>query len=147
MGSFLYNCRMPKNKPKVYIGCALTLAPNDFVKDIEKFKKKLRPYAEIFDFLGLQPPDAGQVFQHDTNCVRRCDLMIANVTYPSIGLGLELGVAVENRKPLITLAQKNIKVSRLIFGYADPYHYSFKYKNMNEATRFVIKKIKELFPS
>lgn len=138
--------RKIKKKPTVYVACALTLAPKSFVKDIEKLKKRLKPYAEVFDFLGLGHPDVGQVFQHDLNCVRRCDLVIANITYPSLGMGVEFGVAVENRKPIITLVEENAKVSRFVFGYADPYHYQLKYKNMNQASRFVIKTIKELFP-
>lgn len=134
-----------KRKPTVYLGCALTHAPKLFLKDIEYLRREISPYVTVLDFLGLHHPSAGEVFQYDTNCVRRCDLFIANVTYPSLGLGVEFGVAVEHRKPIITIAEEKAIVSRFVFGYNDPYHYSLRYKDIKQASRFVIKKIKELF--
>ncbi len=135
-----------KKKPTIYLGCALTLAPKSFLKDIEYLREEIGKHAIVLDFLGLHHPSAGEVFQYDTNCVRRCDLFVANVTHPSLGLGVEFGVAVEQRKPIITVAEEGATVSRFVFGYGDPYHYSLRYKNIKQAARFITKKIKELFP-
>lgn len=135
-----------KKKIRIYFGCALTNAPKEFTQDIEKLKKLLKKKVEIFDFAGLTPP-IGEVYQHDTNMVRRCDVMVANITYPSLGLGMEMGIAIENKKPLITLVDDKSKTTRfLISGYVDPYHFSLRYKNISQAAIFALKKLKYLFP-
>lgn len=134
-------------KPLVYLACALSHAPKEFLTDIEFLRSQLLPHAEVLDFLGLHHPSIGDAFQYDLNCVRRCDLFIANITHPSLGVGLEFGVAVENRKPIITLADDNIALDRLLmFGYWDPLHFKLRYKSIDEAARFVNARLAELFP-
>lgn len=138
---------MKKRKIRVYFGCSLTHAPKEFIQDIEKIKKKLRQKVEIFDFAGLSHPSIADVYQHDTNMVRRCDVMVANISLPSLGLGMEMGVAIENRKPLITLVDDSCKTTRfLISGYVDPFHFSLRYKNISQAARFIFEKLQYLFP-
>lgn len=133
-------------KPVIYVGCALTHAPEAFKQDIEKFKDSLRPYAKVLDFLGQQHPNVEEVFETDIGYVRQCDLLIANITHPSIGLGVEFGVAVEKRKPIITLAQKDAFVSRFVYGYSYPLHFSYRYNYFEDAAEFVLKKLQGLFP-
>lgn len=135
-----------KDKPVIYVGCALTHAPQAFKADIDLFKDKLRPYAKVLDFLGQAHPNVEEVFETDISYVRKCDLMIANVTHPSIGLGVEFGVAVENKKPIITLAYKDAQVSRFVYGYNYPLHFSYRYSTFEDAAEYVLKKLSELFP-
>lgn len=135
-------------KPLVYLGCALTHAPETFLNDITYIRQQLDPYADVLDFLGLHHPNIGDAFQYDINCVRRADLLVANMTYPSLGLGMEFGVAVETRKPIVTLADDKIAPERLLaWGYWDPLHFKLRYKTPDEAAQFVIAKIQELFPN
>lgn len=133
------------NKPLVYLGCALSNSPQSFKDQIEYVRMCIEDYATVLKFLGLKP-NISEAFQWDMNCVRRCDLMVADLTYPSIGLGAEFGVALEHRKPIITLADDAVALERqLAYGYWDPLHFSLRYKTKEEAAEFVIAKIQELF--
>ena len=134
--------------PLIYLGCALTHAPHEFVETIEYLRAAITPHGNVLRFLGLHHPSVGDAFQYDLNSVRRCDLMIANVTYPSLGLGMELGTAIENRKPIISLADDKLAPERLLmWGYWDPLHFRLRYKTKEEAALFLVEKINELFPA
>ena len=133
-------------KPMVYLGCALSNSPQSFKDQIEYLRGRIEACATVLKFLGLQP-HISEAFQWDMNCVRRCDLLVADVTYPSMGLGAEFGVALEHRKPIITLANDALALERqLAYGYLDPLHFTLRYKTKEEAAEFVIAIIKELFP-
>ena len=81
---------------KLYVGCSLTLAPESFRQSVEELKNKLRADYEVFDFLGLVKGTAKDVYEWDIHhCVAKCDLFLAVCDYPSLGLGYEMGVAVE----------------------------------------------------
>jgi hypothetical protein len=134
-------------RPLVYLSCALTHAPTDFLDDINYLRTRIEQYATVLEFLGLNHPSVDEAFQWDTNCARRCDVVVANVTYPSIGLGLEFGVALENKKPFITIADDQKAVERILpWGYWDPLHFKLRYKTREEAADFVIDKLHQLFP-
>lgn len=138
---------MKRRKIRAYFGCALSHAPKEFIRDVEKLKKLLQEKVEIFEFAGLEHPSIADVYQHDTNRVRRCDVLIANISYPSLGLGMELGIAIENKKPIITIVDDKCKTTRfLISGYVDPYHFSIRYKSISQVARFIVKKLQYLFP-
>ena len=137
----------PGTKPLVYLGCALSNSPQDFKDQVEHLRGEIEPYATVLKFLGLKHPSLSDAFLWDLNCVRRCDLMVADMTYPSIGLGLEFGVALENRKPIIAIADDKLAPERILpFGYWDPLFFKFRYRSTEDAVQFVIAKIKQLFP-
>ena len=136
-----------KEKIKVYVGCSLTHSSEEFKQSIADFKDQLRPHVEILDFLGLGAPSAKEAFEWDIACVKRCDLLITNITYPSIGSGVEWGVAYSLKKPIITIAQKDIKVSRFVFGYEDATHFTLRYNTNEDAIPFILEKMEYLFPS
>ncbi|MEI6022388.1 MAG: hypothetical protein WCQ32_00915 [bacterium] len=125
-------------KVKIYVGCALTHAPNSFKQVIEELKTVLRKHedVELLDFIdGSVEPKNGlsiesQIYFHDIhNCVERADLLITDVTYPSIGLGWELGAAVERcGTPTIMCVQGNTLLSRLPRGAAQLRDYVTLYK-------------------
>jgi len=112
---------------KIYIGCSLTQAPEDFKESVEKVKADLRKDHEVLDFLGTVAGTAHDVYRRDIHeCLANCDAFIAICDLPAIGLGYELGVAVEKlNKPTLALAHKDAKVSRLTLGIEQP-HYTFK---------------------
>ena len=104
---------------KVYVGCALTGAPKEFVDAVEIFKCRLREAGhEVADFVGVVNGTAFDVYETDIHkCVAECEFMIAICDLPSIGLGWELAVAVEKlRKPTLALAHQDTAVSRLPIG-------------------------------
>lgn len=133
-------------RPTVYVGAALTLAPESFKDSVDSFKNRLRPHIEVLDFLSLDAPSAQAAFDWDLECVKKCDVFVADFSYPSTGLGVEFGIAYSLHKPIISLAAKDASVSRFIFGYVNPYHFVFRYGDTDEAVEFVLKSLSTLFP-
>ena len=73
-------------------------------------------------------------------------MLVADVTYPSIGVGVEFGVAFSLGKPIITLAAAEATPSRFVFGYESPSHFSLRYHTSDEATDFVVGILRRLYP-
>lgn len=119
---------------KLYIGCSLTHAPEDFKKEIDKLKDSLRLDYEILDFLGLVSGTSEDVYMWDIHeCVNKSDVFIAIVDYPAIGLGYELGTAIEKlSKPTLALAHKDAHVSRLVLGINHPNYKLARYTSITE---------------
>ena len=131
-------------KIKIYVGCSLTHAPQEYKDGIEELKVELRKKYEILEFIGLIKGTPVEVFEHDTNCVRQCDLFLADVSHPAIGVGYELGTALALNKPVLAVAQQDAKVGRLVLGVTHP-KFSFKrYDKLEEVVDLVEEKLKEL---
>lgn len=58
------------------------------------------------------------IFHNDILHVENSKLVIAEVSNPSLGSGIELGVALKIGKPIICLARKNAVVTSLVRGAA-----------------------------
>jgi hypothetical protein len=108
-------------QPKVYVGCSLTQAPEEFKSSVEGFKDKLRTMDyDIFDFVGLVDGTARDVYEWDIKrCVGTCDIFVGICDYPSIGLGWELGEAVRLGKFAMAVAHADASVTRLVLGAAE----------------------------
>jgi nucleoside 2-deoxyribosyltransferase len=57
-----------------------------------------------------------EVYARDTEWIRGCDVLIAEVSVPSHGVGYEIGLALGNEKPILCLYQEGRKVSKMITG-------------------------------
>jgi hypothetical protein len=128
---------------KIYIGCALTQAPAEFTKRVEALKDQLRAEFYIFDFVGLIDGTPAEVYQSDIQtCIAQCDLFVAICDYPAIGLGYELGTAIEKwGKPVLAVAHHNAHVTRLILG-VDAANYSFeRYGTLEEVPDLIRAKL------
>jgi hypothetical protein len=131
-------------KKKLYIGCALTNLPADkrdaLLEMIAKIKKELSKYFEILEFLGVEdlntdkPFTARQIYNFDIKeCLMKADCFLAICDYPAIGLGYELGTAVEKRGiPVLAMAHKDSKVSRGITGIDHPNFHFIYYNSVDE---------------
>jgi len=107
------------DKPKLYVGCALTEAPEAFTEAVEELKGNLIADWHVLQFLGLVDGTSGDVYSHDIAKVDECDAFLAITSYPSIGLGLELGRAREVSKPTLMTQEVNTRVTRMILGAAE----------------------------
>jgi hypothetical protein len=107
---------MIENKPKLYIGCSLTYASEEFRQSIVDLKNTLADEFEILEFLGLVDGTSKQVFDHDAKCVLSSNLFVAICDYPSLGLGVELGIAFQANKKTLVLSRNGVKVSRMVLG-------------------------------
>jgi len=59
------------------------------------------------------------VYLRDTVWIRSCDLLVAEISVPSHGVGYEIGFALGIGKPVLALYQEGRKVSKMISGNPD----------------------------
>ena len=57
-----------------------------------------------------------EVYERDINWIKNCDVLIAEVSVPSHGVGYEIGFALNIGKPVLCLYQKERRVSKMIIG-------------------------------
>jgi hypothetical protein len=101
---------------KVYLGCSLKHAPQEYIDDVYRLREELKKDFDILEFLGLGGGTDEEVFSHDESSVKKCDLMIAEVSHPSIGLGYEIGLADSLNKKIVAIAFADSKVSAMVTG-------------------------------
>ncbi len=63
--------------------------------------------------------DPQEVYQRDTVWIRGCDVLIADVTTPSHGVGYEIGYALSLGKPVLCLHRRGVAISKMITGNPD----------------------------
>jgi 2'-deoxynucleoside 5'-phosphate N-hydrolase len=69
------------------------------------------------DVLQLETNSApNRVYERDTTWVRECDVIVAEVTTPSHGVGYEIALGVELGKPVLCCYQAGKRVSKMILG-------------------------------
>jgi len=74
-----------------------------------------------------------EVYDRDTAWIRACDVLIAEVSVPSHGVGYEIGFALGEGKPALCLYQEGRKVSKMITGNPHPNLRIKSYGNIEEA--------------
>ena len=60
--------------------------------------------------------DPREVYTRDTTWIQESDVLIAEVSVPSHGVGYEIGYALNLGKPVLALYQEGRKVSKMISG-------------------------------
>lgn len=103
---------------KIYVAAAISEAPPEFQRQIAALKHVLRQHGfRILDWAPVDPftpPPA--VCCHDLKAVGQCDGLIAVMTYPSSGAGVELREALGAGKPVFIIYQAETRISKLILG-------------------------------
>lgn len=125
----------------IYVGCSLTDAPREFTDKIERLKKCLRVMGyKVFDFVGLTRGTPNDVYRWDIhNCVAKCDLLLAICDYPSIGLGYELGTAIEKfAKQVLAVADENRQITRFVQGIDHPKFTFLRYRDFDQIAEMVM---------
>lgn len=132
---------------KLYVGCALTDAPEDFKQSVEDFKGLLREAGyEVFDFVGLVAGTVRDVYDWNIqHCVGECDAFIGICDFPSIGLGFETSQALTQEKPILLVAHNDTKVTRMVLGAAEaePTLSFERYNTLEEVLPLVKKLVKD----
>jgi nucleoside 2-deoxyribosyltransferase len=83
----------------------------------------------------LLPPE--EVYERDVAWIRACDVLIAEVSIPSHGVGYEIGYALGIGKPVLALLQEGRKLSKMISGNHDPNLTLSLYRTPDEAIRAI----------
>lgn len=103
---------------KIYVGHALTHAPEHFLTDMVALKKELRDVGfTVLDFAwkdGKQLLGVSDVYEYDLKQVEKSDLFVAICTLPSIGLGMELERAFQLKKPTLVFTQRTVHLTSIV---------------------------------
>lgn len=137
-----------------YISGALTGLPGH---EVESFKVLYEELAGVCADLEIDAhvphlhsdPDkhahlpAKDVFELDMRLVGELDVLIAEVTHPSHGVGGELVQAFVSQKPIVLLSKKGTKISRFVTGNsAVVYH--IEYESVDEAKKMLRNVLRQL---
>lgn len=74
-----------------------------------------------------------EVYARDIAWIRDCDVLIAEVSMPSHGVGYEIGFSLGLGKPVLALYQEGRRVSKMISGNPDPNLSLKSYQTAEEA--------------
>ncbi len=64
--------------------------------------------------------DPQEVYSRDVTWIRASDVLIAEASAPSHGVGYEIGFALGLGKPVLALHQEGYRLSKMISGNPDP---------------------------
>jgi len=128
-------------KVKLYVGCALNNAPEDFKANVFALRSIIAkdPRFEVLEFFG-SGGTSEDVYKKDIlECVENADIMLAVCDFPSLGLGFEIATHCKHHKrPLLAVAHTDSSVSRLIIGMYGEGPFTFKrYKNISDVPRII----------
>lgn len=79
---------------------------------------------------GIHP---NEVYERDVAWIRACEVLIAEVSVPSHGVGYEIGFALGLGKPVLALYEESRRVSKMISGNPDPRLIVEPYRTPEEA--------------
>ena len=104
---------------KVYITCPVTLTNKriDFLPEIQKAVESKG--LETFVIKAGGTPE--EIFDRDYNQIKSSDLIIAEVSEPSHGVGIEIGMSFPLGLKRILLFQKGSVVTKLAQGMPDTF--------------------------
>jgi len=112
---------------KIYFACSLT-GGREFESVyqaivhalVEKDHQVLTAHLAESDVMEVEAALSPRaVYSRDVAWIRECDLLIAEVSMPSHGVGYEIGFALGIGKPVLALHQNGRKVSKMISGNPD----------------------------
>ncbi len=109
----------------IYFACAIVGGR----QDVEAYKQIVQallndghqvPTAANAGLQGIQgletkmsPKD---VYARDTNWIDKCDVLVAEVSTPSHGVGYEISYALERDKPVLCIFRRGVHVSNMLTG-------------------------------
>lgn len=86
--------------------------------------------AGVMDEEGMIDPRV--VYQRDTLWVTESDLLIAEVSTPSHGVGYEIALAEINKKPILCCYQYGKKISKMLLGNENPAFQVYAYQGIDD---------------
>lgn len=86
-----------------------------------------------------QLPDQ-KIYQRDMDWLKQCDVVVAETSNPSLGVGYELANAQFYNKPVLILHNRSTQLSAMING-CDYYQDVFYYQDIDQAKKFLDDKL------
>lgn len=125
---------------EIYFACSIRGGRDDaetYAELVQYIRRKVVVLSEIFadgklTSQGMSKPSR-DIWQTDTNWIKKADGIIAEVTNPSLGVGYEVALAENLGKPILALYRQNDdrKLSAMIDGA--PGVEVFSYRELSEA--------------
>jgi nucleoside 2-deoxyribosyltransferase len=90
------------------------------------------------DMLDLEKrSQPAEIYTRDMLWLEGCDVVVAEVTSPSHGVGYEIAIALTLKKPVLCLYERGRKVSKILTGNSSPYLKLSAYSSIDEAKEAV----------
>ncbi|HDN05032.1 MAG TPA: hypothetical protein ENF27_03755 [Chloroflexi bacterium] len=126
---------------KIYFACSISGGRKD--------EKAYQYLVQVLTGMGIDVPTAhiaetgveevdarekpGDIYNRDVSWIRESDLLIAEVSTPSHGVGYEIGYALDLGKPVLCLYKKGVVISKMITGNPHPLLTVIDYENNTKA--------------
>ena len=126
---------------KIYFANSLANAPEEYRRQMTEMREKLKGSFEVLEYFGLGEGTAEEIYKHDLDCLQKCDLVLAEVSQPSTGVGFEIATALGLGKKVLAAAAEDAIVSRMIMGIIHPNYKFIRYTNPGEVLNFDFKSL------
>lgn len=83
------------------------------------------------------------VYTRDTNWIDECKVLVAEVSTPSHGVGYEISYALERGKPVLCIAARGVRVSKMLTGNTMAGMEFANYADVSEGIEIVRKFLKK----
>tara|TARA_B100000686_G_C16446196_1_gene789605 strand:+ start:222 stop:632 length:411 start_codon:yes stop_codon:yes gene_type:complete len=117
---------------------------NKIINHLKKYGEVLTEHvgSDLLTHKGENTLNDNQIHDRDMNWLLSSDIIIAEVTNPSLGVGYEIGRAIEHKKKIICLfyTKSNNRLSAMISGSKDVV--LFNYNNLNQLINYLDKLLK-----
>jgi nucleoside 2-deoxyribosyltransferase len=127
-----------------------------FAGSIAGGRKYLETYKKIVDYLQSQGHEVPtehivhpqvltlenkltpqEIYNRDIQWIEECKALIAEVSNPSLGVGYEIGYALNIDKPVLCLYQEGIFLSRMILGNTSTKLQVKQYQDVSQCKRLI----------
>jgi len=88
--------------------------------------------------------DAAEIFDRDMRWLEECDAVVAEVSTPSHGVGYEIAMGLNLRKPVFCLYQQGKRVSKILTGNNHPGLVLCEYASPQDAAALVMEQLATL---
>ena len=126
---------------KVYFACSISGGRKD--------EKAYQYLVGVMEGMGIDVPTAHiaetgieeiddqkaplEIYQRDVNWIQDSDILVAEVSTPSHGVGYEIGYALSLDMPVLCLYKDGIVVTKMISGNPDPLLSVMAYADLQQA--------------
>ena len=138
----------------IYFACSITGGREDesvyqkivstLLKDGHEVPTALLAGSDVIELEMIVNPV--EVYTRDTGWIDGCDLLVAEVSTPSHGVGYEIGYALNQNKLILCLHRTGKKISKMITGNRDPNLTVIAYKDEFDAVKQLQKYLSLLEP-
>lgn len=83
--------------------------------------------------------DSTDIYHRDVTWIEESDLLVAEISTPSHGVGYEIGYALDLNKPVLCMYHQGVVVSKMILGNPHPLLSVISYADWNDAKELLQK--------